>query len=214
MSEKEFKEIIDKFRPKHLWEKRVMNGLSDTLFGSKMKNKLVGTVGLSSDEILKLKKKYKNFSFIKVTDKNIFKESVKLINALLILYEWPVKKNLRHFLSKKNSEFKNLEWLHLSRAGVDEYLPYLKKYNFNLTCGKKIQGPNVSEHCIAMLLTLTRSLIPGRNSNNFSCPTEINGKNVLILGLGGIGLEIAKKLFYFGATIDGISNKNIKKIYK
>ena len=78
-----------------------MNGLSDTLFGSKMKNKLVGTVGLSSDEILKLKKKYKNFSFIKVTDKNIFKESVKLINALLILYEWPVKKNLRHFLSKK-----------------------------------------------------------------------------------------------------------------
>ena len=59
MSEKEFKEIIDKFRPKHLWEKRVMNGLSDTLFGSKMKNKLVGTVGLSSDEILKLKKNIK-----------------------------------------------------------------------------------------------------------------------------------------------------------
>ena len=82
-------------------KKRVMNGLSDTLFGSKMKNKLVGTVGLSSDEILKLKKKYKNFSFIKVTDKNIFKESVKLINALLILYEWPVKKNLRHFFYQK-----------------------------------------------------------------------------------------------------------------
>ena len=68
---------------------------------------------------------------------------------------------------------------------------------------KKIQGPNVSEHCLALLLNLTRR-INGYDKKKFR-PTEIYKKNILITGLGGIGISIAKKLNAFGAIVNSAS---------
>ena len=80
---------------------------------------------------------------------------------------------------------------------VDECLPFMKKYKFKFTSGKKIQGPNVSEHCIVCLLLLTRSIFAMDQSKNYSRPTEILNKKILITGLGGIGLEIAKTISFW-----------------
>ena len=35
----------------------------------------------------------------------------------------------------------------------------MKNYKFKFTAGKKIQGPNVSEHCVSLLLAITRGYL-------------------------------------------------------
>ena len=173
-------------------------------------------MGFKNQELKNLKKKYQGFKFLNITDENFFSKKNENLKALLVLYEWPVKNSLSKFLTKEYNFFKNLEWLHLSRAGIDECLPYLKNYKFRFTSGKKIQGSNVSEHCLSLLLALTRGLFSGYHKTKFLRPTEINGKKVLIFGLGGIGLEIAKKIDSFGAEVYSVNNKklNLKKILK
>ena len=111
--------------------------------------KKIGIVGLNLKKIFILKKKYPKFEFFEVNDSNLFSKDILLINALIVLYEYPIKKHLSNFLKIKHKKFKNLEWLHLTRSGVDECLLYLKDYKFKFTFRKKIQGPNVSEHCIS-----------------------------------------------------------------
>ena len=127
-----------------------------------------------------------------------------------MLFEYPVRNSLSKFLSDKFKLFKKLKWFHLSRAGVDECIPFMKNYKFKFT-SEKIQGPNVSEHGIALLLLLTRSIFAMDKSNNYSRPTEILNKKILITGLGGIGLEIAKKLSAFGAKIYSVNDTKINK---
>ena len=174
-----------------------------------MKQKTIGLVGYQKKEIIKFKKKFKKFKFLNINDKNFYKNESINIDALIVLVEYPVKKSLSKFLSKKFKLFKKLKWLHLSRAGIDECIPYMKNYNFKFTSGKKIQGPNVSEHCIALLLLLTRSLFAMGKSKNYLRPTEILNKRILITGLGGIGLEIAKKLSAFGAKIYSVNRSKV-----
>ena len=115
------------------------------------------------------------------------------------------------FYQKSLNYLKKLKWFHLSRAGVDECIPFMKNYKFKFTSGKKIQGPNVSEHCIALLLLLTRSIYAMDKTKNYSRPTEILNKKILITGLGGIGLEIAKKLSAFGAKIYSVNDTKVNK---
>ena len=48
-------------------------------------------------------------------------------------------------------------------------------------------------------------------TKNYSRPTEILNKKILITGLGGIGLEIAKKLSAFGAKIYSVNDTKVNK---
>ena len=176
--------------------------------------KIIGIVGFKKHELSKVKKKYNKFNFVDINDKNFFTKEILSIDALLVLYEYPVKKNLSIFLKHKFKIFKKLKWVHLTRAGVDECEPFLKSYHFKLTAGKKIQGPNVSEHCLAMLLSLSRGLFDQFNCNEYTHrPTEILDKKILVVGLGGIGIEISKKLNIFGAKIDSVDHSFTKKSF-
>ena len=176
--------------------------------------KKIGIVGLNKKLKKFLNKKFKKFEFLKIQDSNLFNSKSLKINALVVIYEYPVKKKLSYFLTKGFSSFKKLEWLHLSRAGVDECEPYLGKYNFKFSAGKKIQAPNVSEHCLSLLLSLTRGLFDQLNSKKYALrPTEIKDKKILVVGLGGIGEEIAKKLYYFGAEISSVARTKKRKFF-
>ena len=57
-----------------------------------------------------------------------------------------------------------------------------------LTCGKIIQGPNVSEHCLALLLYISRGLrfVKDKKKLLKKRPLELYNKNALIIGLGGL----------------------------
>ena len=102
----------------------------------------------------------------------------------------------------------SLKWVHSSSAGIDGYLKHLKKVNFTLTCGKVIQGPNVADHGMALLLALTRRLpwfIRGKGVSDAPRPTELRGKRALIIGLGGIGMCLAEMCAAFGMTVDAVT---------
>lgn len=174
----------------------------------------LGIVGLNKKQIFSLGKKYKKTQFIDVNDSNFFDQNTLKITALVVLYEYPVKNNLSIFLKKKHKVFKKLKWVHLTRAGVDECEPFMKSYKFKFTAGKRIQGPNVSEHCLSLLLAITRGLFDQYNEKKYTFrPTEIKNKKILIAGLGGIGDEIAKKLSQFSSFISSVDHSNISKKY-
>ncbi len=179
-----------------------------------MPKKIIGIVGLNKYQIFSLNKKYAKVEFIDVRDDNFFHKKTLKINALIVLYEYPVKINLSKFLKNKHKEFKYLNWLHLTRAGVDECEPFMKSYKFKFTAGKKIQGPNVSEHCVSLLLAITRGLFDQYRAKKYSFrPTEINGKKIIIAGLGGIGDSIAKKLSNFSSLISSVDHSFSSKKY-
>tara|TARA_B100000427_G_scaffold278609_1_gene248436 strand:+ start:5596 stop:6543 length:948 start_codon:yes stop_codon:yes gene_type:complete len=163
--------------------------------------KKIAVAGLDKKKLNNLKKNFNRFKFIDISDKNFFTKETSNISALIIYAEWPVKKSLTKYLTYNYNFFKNIEWVHLSRAGIDEFLSNLKKYTFKFTCGKIIQGPNVSEHCLALLLSLTRGMFE-YDKKKFR-PTEVFGKKVLIVGLGGIGIGVAEKISAFGAKVYG-----------
>ena len=73
-----------------------------------MAKKIIGVVGLKKAQISLLNKKYSKAEFIDVNDNNFFQKKILKINALVVLYEYPVKKNLSKFLTIKHKEFKNL----------------------------------------------------------------------------------------------------------
>jgi phosphoglycerate dehydrogenase-like enzyme len=102
----------------------------------------------------------------------------------------------------------SLRWVHASSAGIDRYLDQLKNISFALTCGKIIQGPNVADHGMALLLALTRRipwLIRGAGKSQVPRPTELFGKRALIIGLGGIGMCLAERCAAFGMKVDTVT---------
>ena len=68
----------------------------------KMKNRLIGLVGYKKSEILKFENKFKKFEFINITDNNFFSKKTLKIDALIILFEYPVKKISFSFFYQKN----------------------------------------------------------------------------------------------------------------
>ena len=105
--------------------------------------------------------------------------------------------------------FKKLDLIHAGGAGVEEYMkPNLKSSDIIFTNGKIIQGPEVADHALALLLYFSRNfhevLSTGKPLNR---PIEIMNKNILIIGLGGIGFSIAERLRSFGGIVDALTNE-------
>ena len=115
----------------------------------------------------------------------------------------------RHlFDSALLSQARQLKWIHCGGAGVEEFLiPELIDSDIEFTNGRIIQGPEVSDHAIALLLCLTRRLnltLTNREIPNSKRPIELRGKTAAVFGLGGIGLLVAEKLKAFGVTVTGV----------
>lgn len=115
---------------------------------------------------------------------------------------------------------KKLKWLQSYSAGVEAYRwPEFVESDVILTNCKIVQGPNIADHAFAMLLALTRGLhvfIPGRSKEEWirdgpSVPPldELPGKTVVIIGMGGIGTQLAQRAQGFGMTVIGVDPKDI-----
>ena len=112
-----------------------------------------------------------------------------------------------------------LRWVQVYSAGVDRYrFPELAGSEIVLTNAKIVQGPNVADQAMALLLVLTRGLYVterareqhdwrgGRTAlrNGPRSPIELAGKRALVVGLGGIGTAIAERAAGFGMEVVGI----------
>lgn len=112
---------------------------------------------------------------------------------------------------------RQLKWVHIYSAGVEPYrFPEFINSSVVLTNGKIIQGPEIADHAFSLLLALTRNIyraIPNMKKEEFRKadyqPIELRGKTAVIIGVGGIGTQIAQRAHAFGMTVIGVDPKDI-----
>jgi phosphoglycerate dehydrogenase-like enzyme/glyoxylase-like metal-dependent hydrolase (beta-lactamase superfamily II) len=110
---------------------------------------------------------------------------------------------------------KRLRWIQVLSAGVENYvsIPELVQRDIVLTNTQRVYAPEIADHALAMLLAFTRGLrwqIPHQVTEarwgpprdfNESQFIELQGKTILIVGLGGIGTETARRAHAFGVRV-------------
>ena len=112
---------------------------------------------------------------------------------------------------------KKLKWVQVLVAGVDRVLtPELVNSDITLTNCKIVQGPEIADHAMAFLLALTRELhraIPARTKEEWTTreyhPIELQGKTAVVIGVGGIGTQIAVRAHACGMQVIGVDPRDV-----
>lgn len=107
-----------------------------------------------------------------------------------------------------------LFWVQVFSAGVERCvdLPGMKQGNKLLTNGQRIGSPALAEHAIAMMMMLARGLdvyhvnqLQGKWIRNTKLDRseliELEGRTALVVGLGGIGTQVAKRAHGLGMRV-------------
>ena len=116
-----------------------------------------------------------------------------------------------------------LTWVQLLNAGADSCttIPAVKERGLPVTNLARIQGPHMAEHALALILGLARALpqyLAEQQAGAFTRgfrelraerPIELEGKTLLVVGLGGIGTEVAKRAAAFGMHV--IATRNSRR---
>lgn len=114
---------------------------------------------------------------------------------------------------------KQLRWLQMVSAGADRCasLPEVAGRQVVLTNAQAIYGPQLADHAMGLLLALTRRLNFYQEQqrrgvwNDVDAASgvwELEGKTMLIVGLGGIGTEIARRANAFGMHVIATRNSS------
>ncbi|MEM8661428.1 MAG: D-2-hydroxyacid dehydrogenase [Pseudomonadota bacterium] len=113
-----------------------------------------------------------------------------------------------------------LLWLHSYTVGVDGCLGLTPEqiHGRVFTNSKRLMGPGIAEHSIAMLLALAAKLPDyhaaqrerswDRSPSRTASFGELNGKTMLVVGLGGIGTEVARRADGLGMTVLATRNSS------
>lgn len=127
---------------------------------------------------------------------------------------------------------KKLKWVQTMSAGVEHVLflsggTDLRDSNIVLTNNKIVQGPEIADHALAMLLMLTRGLrafVATQHEEKWQGHPypgiELNGRTAVVIGLGGIGTQIATRAWAFGMNVIGVDPEDkpfmpfVKKVVK
>lgn len=107
-----------------------------------------------------------------------------------------------------------LHWIQVYSSGVDRCVvhPGLHEGNKLLTNGQRIASPALAEHAIAMMMALVRGLDvyhANQLQGNWQRDTgmdrgdfmELEGRTVLVVGLGGIGTQTARRAHGLGMRV-------------
>jgi phosphoglycerate dehydrogenase-like enzyme/glyoxylase-like metal-dependent hydrolase (beta-lactamase superfamily II) len=104
---------------------------------------------------------------------------------------------------------KDLRWIQAGHAGVEKELSdEVVRSNVVLTNTARISGPNTADQAFALLLDLTRNLKDGSKE---APRAELNGKTMLVVGLGGIGVQVARRAQAFGMRVMAIDPKEMDR---
>ncbi len=110
----------------------------------------------------------------------------------------------------------DLRWVQIFSAGAERCMntDRIVDGSVLLTNGQKMTSPAIGEHAIAMTLSLSRNLVQYAKAMN-EAPWEransietIDGKTMLVAGLGGIGSETAKRANALGMRVIGTRNSS------
>jgi len=110
----------------------------------------------------------------------------------------------------------SIRWIQAYWAGVERCvaIPELRTRGILLTNMQRVAGPVMAEHVIAIMMAFARGLhfyIPERIAARWTPEPPpstrlltIEGKTVLVVGLGGIGVEVAKRAHALGMRVTAI----------
>ena len=104
-----------------------------------------------------------------------------------------------------------LELVHACTGGVDDVLiPELAASPIQVACVKGIFDVTGAEHAMASMLAFTYRLPDSlrqqaERRHDWIAPHELRGTTIGIVGLGGIGMELARLAACFGARVIGCS---------
>ena len=175
--------------------------------------KTIYLYGFNNEQIKIIKKK--NPKGIFIIERKI---SEKINNCDAIVA--PTRLKIEQVLSRVNfTNNTKLKWIHLPGSGVEKYTKYFRFNKIKFTNGKGIQNHQISDHAIGLLLSITRKInlnIKYDQKVKFDRrPIELNKKTAVIIGYGGNGKLIAKKLMAFDMHIRVVNytkKKTPKKI--
>jgi phosphoglycerate dehydrogenase-like enzyme len=106
-----------------------------------------------------------------------------------------------------------IRWIQVYWAGVERCvsMPALAERNILLTNMQRVAAPVMAEHVLAMMLAFSRGLdfyiverSAARWTRDLPPPAKLvtlEGKTVLVVGLGGIGTEVAKRAHALGMRV-------------
>ena len=116
---------------------------------------------------------------------------------------------------------KNVKWVQIMSAGVETVLHlsgsnYLRDSDIVLTNNQIVQGPEIADHALALLLTLSRGLLKFERMRTDETwqprpypGIELRGKTAVVVGVGGIGSQIALRAWAFGMNVIGVDPEDI-----
>jgi phosphoglycerate dehydrogenase-like enzyme len=107
---------------------------------------------------------------------------------------------------------KSIRWIQLVTAGVENCvaIPGVRERDILVTNMQRIGGPIIAEHTMGMVLAFTRGIdvyvsaqprAEWRRSTPPGRMAVIDGKTMLVVGLGGIGSEVAKRAHALGMKV-------------
>lgn len=113
-----------------------------------------------------------------------------------------------------------LRWIHNYSVGMDlcKGATEAQLEHITFTNNKRLSGPPIAEHTIAMLLALTRQIpasVAAQQENQWGRLSgadysfgELSGKTLLVVGLGGIGTEVARRAHGLGMRVIATRNSS------
>jgi len=116
---------------------------------------------------------------------------------------------------------KKLRWVQTMSAGVERLLHLsggsdLRDSDIVLTNNQIVQGPEIADHAMAMLLTLSRGIhkFLANKQQELWQPRpyegiELNGRTAVVIGVGGIGTQITFRAWAHGMTVIGVDPEDI-----
>src|SRR5262249_41820691 len=110
-------------------------------------------------------------------------------------------------------------WIQIDSAGVEHVLSReLIDSKIVLTNMQRLYGPQVADQGFALLLGLTRGVfVSGNKPEQWERRTreanrqELHGQTMLVVGLGGMGTQAARRAHGFGMRVRAIDPKDMER---